>query len=231
MNIHRLFLAATTAAALCCAHSGAVAAPKKGSNADHQKTGVSSDSATDVSAVATATALARYGDARKDPLALITAARLLKQAGPSPTEFQRVAGKPGEAKQAQDRWAVDAILARAKALAGGDATLIALADDVAKTGKRGATGGGKGVRTVVRSRGTDRFRVVFNGGEPARVLVSGDGDSDLDLYVVDENGNVVCKDDDATDDMVCGWTPRWTGTFIIQVVNRGVANEYRMMTN
>ncbi len=39
----------------------------------------------------------------------------------------------------------------------------------------------------------------------------------------------IAFDDGPTDDYVVSWTPRWTGKFVIKVVNRGrVANTYTM---
>lgn len=209
--------------------SMAVAAPTKGKN--QGPAGKVTESAQAVQTVRTAEALARYGDAAKDPLALITAAKILKEAGTSESTAQRVTGKDGEAKNKPDAYSVEAVLQRARALAAGRQDLIAIADDVAKTSSRGAIGGPGFKRTVVASNGTHTYRVNFRGGEVARVLVSGDGDSDLDLYIYDENNNLICKDDDATDDMICQWTPRWTGSFQIRVRNRGVANDYKIYHN
>ena len=85
---------------------------------------------------------------------------------------------------------------------------------------------------VVAPYSTDRFQVTFRGYESARVAVRGDGSSDLDLYVYDENGNQVAKDDDYTDNCLASWTPRWTGAFTIVVVNRGGDyNQYAICTN
>lgn len=96
----------------------------------------------------------------------------------------------------------------------------------------GAVGGPKQTRTRVQPGGTDVFTVAFRAGESARILLSGDGDTDLDLYIFDALGNLISKDDDRTDDCVAQWTPRWTGKFTIKVVNRGaVYNEYTLITN
>jgi hypothetical protein len=66
----------------------------------------------------------------------------------------------------------------------------------------------------------------------AIVTVQGDGDTDLDLYVYDEFGNRVAADEGPTDHCSVIWTPRWTGTFTIKVVNRGaLSNRYRLRTN
>ena len=68
--------------------------------------------------------------------------------------------------------------------------------------------------------------------ELAEVLVSGDGDTDLDLYVYDSNGNLIAKDIDYSDDCYVRWIPAWTGRFIIRIVNRGpVYNRFVILTN
>jgi hypothetical protein len=83
--------------------------------------------------------------------------------------------------------------------------------------------------------GANRYRtfsVSFYGGQTARVVVSGDGDTDLDLYVYDVFGNLIASDDDELDDCVVSWTPRWTGNFTIKVVNRGIVyNDFVLATN
>jgi hypothetical protein len=207
-------------------------ATKKGSNADAAKASAASPATQAVEAVATAHALARYGDARKDALALITAARIKKEAGGQDANFERAGkSKPGAAKGKADPMAVEALLDRARALAAGRVDLLALVDDVAKSGSRGAVGGPRSTRTVVSGGSTDQFRIKFVGGEPAAVGISGDGDSRLDLYVYDENGNVVCNRVGPGDDAICRFHPRWSGPFIVRVVNRGMANEYRLLTN
>ena len=64
------------------------------------------------------------------------------------------------------------------------------------------------------------------------VTVIGDGDTDLDLYVYDENGNLIDKDVDYSDDCVVSFVPKWTGVFTIKIMNRGnVYNNYIMRTN
>lgn len=175
--------------------------------------------------------LVRYGDQNKDPHALITAARILQTVGASEFRGQRTGGTPGDAKSGNDPREVPALLQRAKAMAGNRADVVAAADDVANSGSRGRAEGPARARSVVKTRSTDNYTITFRGGERAVVLVSGDGDSDLDLYVYDENGNLVCRDDDESDDMVCAWTPRWTGRYRIQIRNLGIANEYVIATN
>lgn len=218
-----------TALVLAVAASPAWSAQKK--NKAAIKEAAVTPAVAAVQTTATAHALVRYGDANKDPLSLITAARMLKGAGSQPSDAKRLSPISKEEKAQADQFSVDGILARAKTLAAGRSDLIALADDVAKGGERGAVVGSRRWQSVVSSGHTDQYRVTFRGDEPAAVAVSGDGDSDLDLYVYDQNGNLICSDDDNTDDMICRWTPRWTGQFIIRIRNRGVANQYVAVHN
>jgi hypothetical protein len=96
----------------------------------------------------------------------------------------------------------------------------------------GRIGGPGKTVTKVNANSTDKFDVKFEGGKLARVEVKGDGDTDLDLYVYDESGNVVVKDDDDTDHCIVTWTPSSSTKYTIRVVNRGrVYNQYTITTN
>ena len=55
---------------------------------------------------------------------------------------------------------------------------------------------------------TDAYDVVFRGSQLAAVSVSGDGDTDLDCFVYDGDGNLVTKDDDATDECRLTFRPQ-----------------------
>lgn len=100
-------------------------------------------------------------------------------------------------------------------------------------GFAGAVGGPKEPLTSARAFARDQFRsITFRAGEDAIVTVDGNGDTDLDLYIYDENGRLVGKDDDGTDFCIVTFNPRWTGPFTVVVRNRGnVYNQYRLRTN
>jgi hypothetical protein len=76
---------------------------------------------------------------------------------------------------------------------------------------------------------TDNWPICLSARDATTVLVVGDGDTDLDLYVYDENGYLIDSDTDATDRCIVSWTPRWDGCFMVKVVNRGrVYNAYSL---
>ena len=96
----------------------------------------------------------------------------------------------------------------------------------------GATGGLRYTVERVNAKDTNSHVVRFNAGELAKIRVLGDGDTDLDLYVYDENGNLIERDDDYTDNCYVSWKPKWTGSFTIRIVNRGIVyNRYMLITN
>jgi hypothetical protein len=127
------------------------------------------------------------------------------------------------------------LLAEARGFAQGNAHVLAIIDMVASSvvATRGSFGGPKATSTVVRAKGRDRFLPVsFYGGELAEVGIVGDRDTDLDLYVYDQHGNVICQRTSAYDTEYCSWYPKWTGPFTIEVRNYGrVANRYVLLTN
>jgi hypothetical protein len=178
--------------------------------------------------------LSKYGYANNDALSLIQAARISKQYGFTPEA--RAKEDPAEAQTAgseQKRGQVsldpDKLLTDAKGMAGNDGVLLALIDE-ASSGTRGA--GHKYSNDCVNAHSTDTYTIRFYADELAIVTVVGDGDTDLDLYVYDSNGNLIDSDLDYTDNCVCTWTPRWTGNFTIKIKNRGsVYNCYLLRTN
>lgn len=181
--------------------------------------------------------LVQYGKARNNPLALIVAARIKKEISVKQDTSRKRESSEGEADaDAKAGGATletpEQILAAAKELASERPDVIALAQEVADMTGRGRVGGPGLTRDRVRARGSDSYRVSFRGRERAAVAVTGDHDTDLDLYVYDENGNIICSDTRPGDHAECHWTPRWTGSFVVKILNHGrVSNRYVLMTN
>ena len=181
--------------------------------------------------------LVKYGYEKKDALPLIQAVLIYKQLGVTDAKDQAAKTQEGTApatgitKKDQISLNEAQILADATKFADGDKTLLALIKDAAKS-TRGASGGPRRVCDSVNGNCTDIWRITFRGGEPAYVAVSGDGDTDLDLYVYDENGNLITYDNSYGDDCLVSFTPRCTGVFIIKIKNLGrVYKRYCMGTN
>jgi hypothetical protein len=233
-----LALAVGMGLSLCCASSLSAADEKKGANQAPQEAAAkakSSDEADAVKDIHLAHQLIEFGRKHKTPEALITAARILGSHGTvelaEKATHQVAENAPkDEKKGSPSDDSPKALLEEAKRISNNEPGIVALANSVEIS--RGASGGPKRTVDQVMGLATDEFRITFNGLEVATVALSGDGDTRLDLYVYDENGNLVTSQVGPGDDCLATWVPRWTGTFIIRIVNRGVlSNRYVLVTN
>lgn len=221
-------LAATAAIAL----TGAVFAQ----DADETGTNVAEDQrgteATGVELLALSLDLYAYGVDARDPLAVIVAARIRQGVDVEDREYE-IAEQEGEVEEAEIEFAsAEDMLDEARVLARGDEALAGLIAEVEADASRGRVGGpGRGTGWV-GARSMTSYNVTFRGGERAAVWANGPGRTDLDMYVYDQNGNQICRHIDYSDRMSCFWTPRWTGTFRVEIRNLGnVGVSYNMVTN
>jgi hypothetical protein len=174
--------------------------------------------------------LLAFGRQAKDPLALLVAARVMKAAGGS--EVERKPEASAGAQKSGQPVSPDSILTEVRDLAKGDKIIGLLIDETAALASGPTDGGPKTHQDTAQPGSTDVYNVVFAGGQLAEVGIAGDGDSDLDLFVYDENDHLVCRSAGSSDREYCRWWPRWTGPFRIEVQNLGgVANLYRLATN
>ena len=192
----------------------------------------------EMSALMTASSLAKYGYDNASPTALIEAARIFAsiQVQESNVEKATVTKDVPASKEVKVSFDPVKLLADAREYAGKDKTILALVKSVESElsdgSSRGAVGGHCYTKDRVLAKEYTDYAVKFWANELAEVCLSGDGDTDLDLYVYDSNGNLIGSDTDYTDDCVVRWVPAWTGTFVIRVVNRGmVYNNFVLWTN
>lgn len=190
-------------------------------------------------ALQTAYALAKYGYSNQSASALIGAAEIIAQ-----TETQALANKGTQKGQTKDavkknekpEFTPANLLAAGKRLAAGDATMLAWAAQVEAIIKgsstRGAVGGPRYQVDKIGANGTFIYQLAFRGNELAEILVCGDGDTDLDLYVYNQAGQLIAWDERYGDDCYVAFIPYRQETFTIMVKNRGrVWNRYQIATN
>jgi hypothetical protein len=245
----RVLMLALTAFAIAFGTAGSIAQTQDAKQGPNQATDKGKDSgASAVGRTSQATELVTYARQNQSAVAMLTAVQMLRAArvteakdrpGTKATEAAKGA-TPTDGKKANPTEAtLDSVklLNEAKGWAKGNAQLTALIDaelakPAAQGGTLGATGGPNRHVDRVRAFDTDVYRISFRGGELAHIDVVGDGDTDLDVYVYDENGNLIDRDTDYDDRPCVMWTPRWTGTFIIKIQNLGrVYNQYTLFTN
>ena len=207
--------------------------------AQEEKTVVDQPVSPEMTALQTAANLAKYGYATYSPTALIEAARIFGTTKVQEADFKKVkeSEATGEEKEQKVSFTPSQLLADAKKYAGKDKTILALVkkteDELATVvTTRGAVGGPKYSEDKVYAKDYVTYDCKFWANELAEVIVVGDGDNDLDLYVYDEKGNLIASDTDYTDQCICRWVPAWTGTFTIKILNRGaVYSRYAIATN
>ncbi len=212
----------------------ALAQDKTGTNSDPSGTGTRGG----VAQLALAQELYANGLASGDALTVLAAARLALSVA--------VTDKPSEATQkpiegADTTGAVEGtgapveaadMLAKARELAGDDETLLALIEDAEAEGSRGRIGGAVRQLSRLPSGYSDVYQIPYYGGVLAELAIVGDGDSNLDVLVTDENGNTICYDVSYSDKVYCDWVPAWNGYFSVLVENRGRSrNSYYLLTN
>lgn len=200
---------------------------------------VKGETSESLAAVKLANQILRYGYENKSTLALLDALQIFSenptQALNATKDGAAVDESKNEGKKAKVSFDYDSVLADAKAFADGDPNLLALIDNIdaeAKGAQRGNINGPSRDYAAVNGNSYIDYTASFVANELAEVLVSGDGDTDLDLYVYDSNGNPIASDTDYSDDCYVRWVPAWTGRYTIRIVNRGpVYNRFVILTN
>jgi len=212
--------------------SVATAAEGKKKNAGAKKGAKVSAAAQGVADIKLASDLAAYARRAKNPAAMLVAAQIMKNTPVRDAAAKKNGAKAGAA--AAKRFVTpETLLAEAKTMAGGNTDLVAMIDTEATlAATRGAANGPQRIYENVLAGRTDVFQIKFIGGEKAQVGVVGDGDADIDLYIYDENDNLIESDADRTSACIAEWTPSWTGTFKVKIKNIGsVRSDYLLVTN
>jgi hypothetical protein len=108
--------------------------------------------------------------------------------------------------------------------------VILLATNMSVTLASPLPGPGYAVRRV-NANSTMIFNDTFRGGERAVVSIVGDGTTDLDLYIYDNNGRLVARAIGLTDRETITFFPSFTSNYRIEVRNLGnVWNEFVIVT-
>lgn len=192
-----------------------------------------------LSSLRLASDLVKYGYAQQSALPLIEALQIMNENPTQPLKAERT-GEDADTSNKEGKSSLisldyNKILADAKEFAADDELLSKLLAQIETDGQsssRGAVNGPSRHYDTVKGNCTDTYQVSFIANYLAEIAISGDGDTDLDLYVYDSNGNLIASDTDYSDDCYVSWVPKWTGRFVVKVVNRGpVYNRYVILTN
>jgi hypothetical protein len=188
--------------------------------------------------------MVQYGLVKKQPLLLVSAAQILMEnpvgdfkieKEEQAKEAEATTGKTTKSAQNID-FTPKALLAKAKELANGDATVLAAIQKVETMKAPEVFGGALGGATYASRRINGNSRATLSctyvGGRYAEMYLKGDGDSDLDFLLYDAYGNLVDSDTDSSDSAHFVWYANQTMTYRVVVVNHGsVYNVLGIWTN
>jgi hypothetical protein len=223
---------------LCIAALATVSAALVGlSSVNAQTVTRASASLTSIDRLALVRSLAHYGRESKDPLALITAARLRSSIATQNRDSksrEEVAGNGPPASSLAllaPSLSRDGLLADARTYAGGDRVLLAMIDETTASAPKGRVGvrPASSIKGSVRGGATELMLLNFYRGQKAEIFLATEG---LELTVQDEKGRSVCAEAATDQRGLCSWTPRSNGPFYIRIKNPSKAGSaFELFTN
>ncbi len=183
-----------------------------------------------VALLLSAQSLYTIGQSGKDPLMVLTAARMMRNLTLIPTDRSpQTKGKPAPATLTLPD--AIAMLTTARILAEGNDLLPDLLESIAAETPP-APEALRATASQLDPGITDAWNLQFYGGSYAELAILGAGKGNLDLLVTDANGNPVCQDNGSADRAICGFTPKDNGDFTVTVTNPGSApDDYVLFTN
>ena len=172
--------------------------------------------------------LCDYGYAKKDPLSLLAAAKIISS-NPVKEFVPKTVASPEKTKgTAPTDPSVllnpQKLLDDAKKMSNNDPSIVALANQITFPKSKGSPQGVQVIYDYIEPGATKEYTCVFIATELAEVAVIGDGQADLDLYVYDMNNNLIVRDNRTLTDAYVSFYPTYTTTFTIKVKN--VSNNY-----
>lgn len=196
-----------------------------------------------VSNIAIAIDLAEYGRKNKSPIALLAAAEILGEFPQKPFSSQETFSGTDPEKPSVDKSQAKGtpithidLLRDAKGFAKNSSTMlemIEVVEDRLSETKRGKTAGSSWGRFTCPLNGFYRWNgVLYNGGQPAIIVVRGSGVTNLDIRVYDQRGAPVVADLTPGDACRVSWFPRATARYNIIITNTGLrGNDFTIISN
>ena len=172
--------------------------------------------------------LAALGQSAKDPLLVLTAARILR--GLSVTAANRTPDPAPTDPTAAQTLDAPTLITLATTLDAGQ-TYTDLIEAVSR--ETGPTPRALRATTTTLAPGaTQTWTLSFFGGTYAELAMVGHANGNLDLLVRDDKGITICQDNGNGDTALCGFTPAENGSFTVTVTNPGPTPDgYMLLTN
>ncbi len=208
-------------------------------NIEDKNSNSSANKSEQVTAIKIAQHLANYAYENSDALSMLSAAKILVKNIPfemNPDSVKQVKISANKkSKKIANTLKPLTLINDAKKMTD-DKNLLEIASNIEKKIKafegRGTAEGAKASYKIVAGNSHIDYWITFLGGTVAEIAVVGDGDTDLDLFIYDENENLIIKSVSYGDNCYVSWRPRWTGSFKVKIENRGKKeNKFLIATN
>ncbi|MEE3314146.1 MAG: hypothetical protein VZR56_08310 [Treponema sp.] len=182
--------------------------------------------------------LADYGYKNDSASALLQAAEIIASVPKQKADVEaKLEGTSVDnPEKAKSDYSVDSLIADAKKLAGKDKNLLAWAKNVEKAAKKSTRGASSGALYdsyfAYANGGTTYYDWFFDANRVAEVGVHSLDGADLDLYIYDENGNLIIADTGCERNAYCSFKPYFTTKFRVIVKNNARYNAtFEIVTN
>lgn len=189
---------------------------------------------TNVDRIVLAERIARYAREAGDAEAMIVASRMLRDTQVVKGDFggSVIGGKASISAPLMPALpTAEAYLTEARLLAAGKPETLAFVEAERERYRRvtrgsGAAGGALAMPKVLQGGTTWKFDLLVEAGVPAMVAAIGDGDSDVNIRVLDVSGSLIGSDNAPDYQAVVRWTPSSASRFSIEVHNAGPVPTY-----
>jgi len=179
--------------------------------------------ASAVASASDALGLAAWARENEDAEAMLVAARMLASIGTlgEGAEPEATASSTATGAASGTAPSSDALFDEAVALAEGEPGIIGRVTAARSVMARGRDGGPTSWVRDISAYSSVSYRITANGGYVWNMIAAGDGDTDVDMEIFDQNGNLICRDISPYSRAQCSLTPAWTGPFTVRITNLG----------
>jgi len=172
------------------------------------------------------------GQATKDPLTVLNAARLAATVTLSDTPRARERTGDAAPISAPNPPAAAQMFAAAITLATENEALLDVIDAAQRDVSFAPAVVAVSTASSLSAGQTESWPLAFFGGSLAEVAILGNNSGNLDFQITDANGALICRDIGPSDTAYCSFYPAENGGFLMTVTNTGdAANSYLLLTN
>jgi hypothetical protein len=210
-------------ASIAVALAGPVAAQDRTGENLGTGSGQVTPAAEAVATTADALSLAAWAREAEDAEAMLVAARMLASVGALGGTEEPEAAMSAEAAGSASGAAPTAasLFDEATTLAAGDAGILARITAARAVAPKGLIGGARSWIRDIPANSNVTYRLAAYGGYVWNIIAAGDGDTDVDMEIRDEYGNLICRDIAPYSRASCRFTPAWDGSFSVRIINLG----------